>query len=105
MDLKRKHGWKKDETAMRYISESKEHPRKMAKLLTGVSSSQPAKVFSVPQVLPTTPLSHSKQIVSPNLMPMPITDAVRVKLQQGHSDTLRMPYMNFSGANVTINFN
>ena len=106
MDLKRKHGWKKDETAMRYINDSKEHPRKMAKMLTGVSSSQPSpQVFSVPQDSPATVNMPSKQVVSPRLMPMPPTDAVKIKLEQGKADKA-MPYINLAGAsNVTITFN
>ena len=102
MDLKRKHGWKKDETAMRYINDSKEHPRKMSKLLSGASSSQP-QIFSAPQVIPTIPLSKPNN--PPKLMPFPIPESVKVKLQKGDTDR-DMPYINLAGAtNVTITFN
>ena len=102
MDLKRKHGWKKDETAMRYINDSKEHPRKMSKLLSGASSSQP-QVFSAPQVNPTNPLS--KPVGSPKLMPFPIPESVKVMLKKGDAERA-MPYINLAGAsNITITFN
>lgn len=79
MDLKRKHGWKGDNTAMRYIKDTKIHARQMAQKVAGSSgapnpNSQSASTSagSDPCGTPSVALGSSATIRKPRLMPLPI---------------------------------
>ena len=117
MDLKRKFGWKSDETAMRYIKDTKVHSRKMAEMVAGTSASTSPSGSKLgppphqPRLMPfPTPQSTCKFCLGGdtefNLCSKEAIKAEGDVLEIKDDKTGHRAYFNLQGAqNVTINFN